>query len=172
MTEFNDKKATTGQQVLKAAPPGTQIHLYSDLASDPRPAHKIIETLGRNNIILYQDPSNMKTGHWVALSIHPETLEIFFFSSYGGKPDVEKMQWVSRKRLIESGQVRNVLNDGLKFFARHGWTIHYNDRPFQVVGDNTATCGVWSVAFLQSGLNPDEFACTKKTGEDFYYEYF
>lgn len=72
-------------------------------------------------------------------------------------PDRRKMEWVSRRELYESGQARNILNDGLKEFARRGWVIHYNVYPFQVEGDGSATCGIWSAAFLNSGMNPDEF---------------
>ena len=172
MIDFDYRKPTTGRDILAAAPPGTQIHLYSDLAKDPRPAHKIIESLGRNNIILLQNPSKMNSGHWIGLSIHPEERKMYFFSSYGGRPDEEKNMWLTPYSRWSSGQYRNVLNDGMKYFAQRGWEIHYNDKHFQIEGDDTATCGIWTVAFLRSGQDPDKFATRRKRAEDYYRQYF
>lgn len=172
---MNDRiifKPRTGQEVLKAAPPGTGLYLYSRLAKDPRPALEVVTSLKRNNIILLQDPDDMRTGHWISLSFHPETKEAFFFSSYGGMPDREKMEWISRGDLYRSGQSRNVLNDGLKELALRGWTIHYNNFPFQRRGDKTATCGIWSTAFLNSGVNPDEFMYNHLDPVAYYDLYF
>lgn len=172
MTDFNFRKPTTGTQVLNAAPPGTKIWLYSDLASDPRPAPVILSSMARNNLILMQNPNKMNTGHWISLSFHPETRDIYFFSSYGGKPDEEKNRWISQELLVRSRQRRNVLNDGLKYFAQIGWTVHYNDVPYQRVGDQSATCGIWASAFLRSGRNPDYFGAHHSSVKDYYDKYF
>lgn len=172
MTDFNFRKPTSGKQIKKAAPRGTKISLYSDLSSDPRPAYQVLADLPRNNIILIQNPQRMNTGHWVSLSFHPESREIFFFSSYGGKPDEEKNIWIPAGAQERSRQRRNVLNDGLKYFAQRGWTIHYNDVPYQVVGDDSATCGIWASAFLRSGRNPDYFGAHHSSVEDYYARYF
>lgn len=172
MTDFNPFAPTTGQAVLNAAPVNTHLYLYSDLARDPREAVDIISSLGRNSIILYQDPSRMNSGHWVSLALHPERKEAYFFSSYGGKPDEEKNRWISQQQLASSGQARNVLNDGLKEYMKKGWEIHYNDFPFQKAGDQTATCGVWSTAFLNEGVDPDEFVRRRKSARDYFFKYF
>lgn len=173
MNEFNYYRPTTGAQVLRAAPPGTAMFLYSDLASDPRPPEDVLmDRMARNNIILYQDPHKMNSGHWTSLSFKPETREAYFFSSYGGMPDREKMRWLKKKDLRRSGQARNVINDGLKYLARNGWTVHYNDHPYQIEGDDTATCGIWSTAFLNSGLNPDEFYEVHEPVERYFERYF
>lgn len=161
-----------GDEVLRAAPRGTKIYLYSDLCRDPRSARDIVLSLGRNSLILVQDPDDMKTGHWTSLSIHPERKEIYFFSSYGGMPDKEKIQWVRRSKLIRSGQIRNVLNDGLKALAMEGWVIHYNDYPYQHVGDRTATCGIWATAFMNSRKNPDEFENSHRPLADYFEQYY
>lgn len=173
MNEFNYYRPTTGAQVLHAAPPGTSMFLYSDLASDPRPPQDVLmQRMGRNNIILYQDPNDMRSGHWTSLAFKPETREAFFFSSYGGMPDREKMSWLKKRDLRRSGQLRNVINDGLKWMAQHGWTVHYNDHPYQIEGDRSATCGIWSTAFLNSGLNPDEFFLVHEPVQRYYERYF
>ena len=161
-----------GREVLAASPPGTRLYLYSDLASDPRQPLDVLLSMGRNNIILLQDPDKMNSGHWIALSIHPETREVYFFSTYGGMPDREKIKWLSSADLMRSGQKRNVLNDALKELAMLGWTIYYNDYPYQVEGDNTATCGIWSAAFLNSGMNPDQFEAYHYPLPKYYYTLF
>lgn len=162
----------TGAEVLKAAPVGTRLYLYSELASDPRPPIVVLSSMGRDNLILLQDPDKMNTGHWIALSFHPETREAFFFSTYGGMPDREKMRWITHQELIRSHQGRNVINDGLRELAIRGWKIHYNDFPYQKEGDHTATCGIWSTAFLNSGQNPDDFSKNHLPVEEYYSLYF
>lgn len=165
-------KPRGGDEVLRAAPPGTRIFLYSDLCSKPDSAYNILRLLPRNSIILLQNPQKMNSGHWISLSFHPETKEVYFFSSYGGMPDREKNRWLSPQERNISGQMRNLLNDGLKEFARRGWVVHYNDYPFQQEGDKTATCGIWATAFMNSGLNPEEFERRHKNVEDYYQLYF
>lgn len=131
----------------------------------------------RNHIILLQDPDKMSSGHWLGLSIHPERREIFYFSSYGGKPDVEKHRWIPADSMIESHQSTDVFNDGLKeLMEEDGWTIHYNQYRYQIEGDRTATCGIWTAAFLRTGMNPDDFNWFVEdlglTPVHLYYAYF
>lgn len=165
-------KPRSGVEVMKASPKGTEMFLYSDLCSRPGSAYDILCSLPRNSIILLQNPDKMNSGHWVSLSFHPETKEVYFFSSYGGMPDREKNKWLSMEGRRRSGQVRNLLNDGLKQFAKRGWQIHYNDYPYQIEGDSTATCGIWATAFMNSGLNPDEFEERHKSVFDYYRQFF
>ena len=50
--------------------------------------------------------------------------------------------------------------------------MYYNDYPYQIEGDRTATCGIWVAAFLNSGLNPDDFAEENERRErDVFYYY-
>jgi hypothetical protein len=97
---------------------------------------------------------------------------MYFFSSYGGKPDAEMNEWISYASREASGQGRFLLNDGLKGLTMKGWTVYYNDYPYQVKGDKTATCGIWATAFLNSGLNPDEFELNHQTDEYYFRKYF
>lgn len=161
-----------GDEMLRAVPGDTALYLYSAIAKDPRPAVDILLSLHRNNIILLQDPDKLNSGHWTSLSFHPEKKEAYFFSSYGGKPDEEKNKWLSFEDRLKSGQVRNVINDGLLELYKRGWTIHYNDKKYQKIHDKTATCGIWTAAFLRDGGNPDQFAKHKKTVEEYYRRYF
>lgn len=128
--------------------------------------------LPARSVILYQDPKQMNTGHWVAIWKDAAHRRVHFFSSYGGRPDEEKNQWVSAQALDRSGQRRNVLNDGLKQMLMEGWEVHYNDHQFQRVGDESATCGIWVAAFLNSRLTPDEFAINHKTDKEYFNQYF
>ena len=162
----------SGKEVLEAAPRGTEIFRYSDLCQIDADPVSILLSLPVHSIILLQDPRNMNSGHWVALSRNNRKKEMYFFSSYGGKPDAELNEWIGYTGREVSGQGRLLLNDGLKGLAYEGWTIYYNDYPYQVKGDKTATCGIWATAFLNSGLNPDEFEDAHGTEDYYYRKYF
>lgn len=154
-------KPRSGNEMMQAIKAPSSLWLYSNLcekfAHDPLMMLHHIFNGKRNALILLQDPRNMNSGHWISLSIHPEKKSIYFFSSYGGKPDREKNEWLSDFSLLRSNQKDDIINDALKRLHKMGWKVHYNDFPYQREGDNTATCGIWTAAFLNSGLNPDDF---------------
>lgn len=172
----------SGDEIQRAAYGSPPIYLYSTLCEEMKKTGNPVEVLENmfskslKNFILIQNPKRMNNGHWCSLSMNPYTREIYFFSSYGGRPDEEKNQWISRQGRILSGQDANLLNDGLKQMMKRGWTIHFNQYPYQVKGDKTATCGIWTVAFLNSNMNPDDFFqhCAKYniSAIDFYKQYF
>lgn len=172
----------SGDEVQRACRGHPPIYLYSDLCRKMErsgdPAGIILDMLNKSdkNFILLQSPRDPNNGHWTSLSMNPYLHEIYFFSSYGGRPDEEKNQWISIRGRILSGQEANLLNDGLKELKKRGWTIHYNNFPYQVKGDKTATCGIWCVGFLNSNLNPDQFFqhCAKYniSAVDIYRKYF
>lgn len=177
MSESILYKPRSGEEVSESCG-GAPIYLYSDLARAMRKegaVNVILQLMSRSlkNFILVQDPDNMLSGHWTGLEFNPPEREIYFFSSYGGKPDEEKRKWLPKKARVKSGQNLDVLNDGLKEFAKGGWTIHYSQYPYQKPGDDTATCGIWTSAFMNSGLDPDEFheqtKRHKRAPEDYYY---
>ena len=162
----------SGKEVLDAAPPGTKIYLYSDLCQRKGSPESILLSLPVKCIILLQNPRQLNSGHWVALVRNRRKKEMYYFSSYGGRPDVELTEWVSLPQREVSGQGTNLLNDGLKILHELGWTIYYNDFPYQKKGDETATCGIWATAFLHSGLNPDEFEDNHRSDEYYFRQYF
>lgn len=139
------------------------IVLYSDLCrmfesfGPPRTIQQLYKHMGSKILILLQNPEKLNSGHWMSLTIVPRRKEIYFFSSYGGKPDEEKNRWLSYFDRKTSGQLQNVLNDSLKELHISGWNVHFNDHPYQVEGDGTATCGIWTAAFLNMDCNPDDF---------------
>lgn len=186
-TKYKDKrehdiiyKPRDGEEMEHAAANTAPIYKYSDLVelAEKHGSNRLLAMMfkrANNNIILLQDPSNMDSGHWISVSRNPKKKEIYFFSTYGGKPDVEKNKWINEDDLIESGQLLNIFNDGLRSAQEHGWEIHYNDYPYQKEGDKTAVCGIYTAAFLRSGLNPDEFKqetlnlCKKGINPAVYY---
>ena len=170
----------TGKEMMEATG-GVPIRVYSNVCRDME-EEGAVKTLTRilrpynKCIILLQDPHKMNSGHWTSVSVNPQKKEIYFCSSYGGKPDEEKNRWIPLSEQIVSNQSQNPLNDSLKEFCKLGYTIYYNDFPYQREGDKTATCGIWVAAFLNSGMNPDEFAYyTNSNGLsafDYYRKYF
>ena len=155
-------KPRDGEEMEYATLHKVPIYKYSELCELAK-KHGATALLSRifkksnQNIILLQDPSNMNSGHWISVSRNPKRKQMYFFSTYGGKPDVEKIKWMNEDDLRESNQLINIFNDGLRECQNHGWEIYYNDFPYQKEGDNTAVCGIYTAAFLRSGQNPDEF---------------
>lgn len=160
----------TGEEVLRAAPDGTKLFLYSEIAN--LTPLQLLKRFGKDNIILYQNPRKMNSGHWSAVKILPEIQEAYFFSSYGGKPDEEKNKWIQPTELQKSRQNGNSINDLLKFLYRIGWTVYYNDYHYQELSDGTATCGIWASAFLNSEENPDDFERDHKDLHFYYNRFF
>lgn len=172
-------KPRTGEEMVKAT--HAPIYLYSQMCENVERSGvgRVLSDLFSKSpkaVILLQNPSRMSSGHWMGLSIKPATKEIYFFSSYGGRPDFEKNEWLSEDSRIQSGQNTNALNDGLKQMAERGWKVHYNDHPYQFVGDGSATCGIWTAAFLNSDMNPDEFWTFNHLNHlgarDYFFAYF
>lgn len=152
----------SGLEMERAMQGRTPVYEYSNLCrlgEKHGPTAMLARMFERSptNIILLQDPSNMHSGHWISVSRNLPKKEIYFFSTYGGKPDCEKIKWMNEDDLRQSGQYMNIFRDGLMDLQKHGWTIHYNDYPYQKPNEKTAVCGIYTVAFLRSGKNPDEF---------------
>ncbi len=178
-------KPRSGEEMEEATLNKVPVYTYSELCEmgekhGPRAMLAQMFKKSNDNIILLQDPKNMNSGHWISVSRNPRKKEIYFFSTYGGKPDAEKVQWMTDDDLLESGQDLNIFNEGLHELQRHGWEIHYNDYQYQKPDDDTATCGIFTAAFLRSGKNPDEFEAETKriiaSGQDpavvYYRRYF
>lgn len=144
------------------------IHKYSDLARmaekhGPQALLSHMFRQAKDHIILLQNPKNMNSGHWFSVSCRPKHKQIYFFSTYGKKPDIEKMEWMDEDDLRESGQLLNIFNEGMREMQKHGWEIHFNDHKYQDERDKTATCGIYTVAFIRGKDDPETFY--KKTQE-------
>lgn len=153
----------SGAEMEEATLHKVPVYEYSELCSMAEKAGSAARMLshmfrrGESSIILLQDPANMSSGHWISITRNLPKKEIYFFSTYGGKPDNEKIKWINEDDLRESGQFLNIFREGLRDMQAHGWEIHYNDYPYQKPRDKTATCGIYTAAFIRSGLNPEEF---------------
>ena len=155
-------KPRTGDEMRKATLNKAPIYKYSELCDEASKVgiRKMLANMfsrGNQAIVLLQDPKNPNSGHWFGINRIPRKREIYFFSTYGGKPDIEKIDWMSEDELVKSGQILHIFQKGLRDLQQRGWEIHYNDHPYQYEGDDTAFCGIMTAAFLRSGQNPDEF---------------
>jgi hypothetical protein len=155
-------KPRSGDEMEAATQHRVPVYTYSELCRlgerhGPRAMLAQMFKRSNDNIILLQDPQNMNSGHWISVSRNPRKKEVYFFSTYGGKPDCEKIAWMDEDSLRESGQYLNIFREGLRDLQKHGWEIHYNDHHYQEEGDNTATCGIYTAAFLRTGKNPEVF---------------
>ena len=153
----------TGTEMENATLHKVPVYEYSELcnmaARTGTPTRMLAQMFKRapSSIVLLQDPQNMSSGHWISITCNRAKKEIYFFSTYGGKPDVEKNKWIKEDDLRESGQIADIFRDGLRDLQLHGWEIHYNDYPYQKPNDKTAVCGIYTAAFIRSGLNPEQF---------------
>lgn len=178
MPKYSPTRPTTDKQ-LSVASNGVPIYLYNKISKES-PLNLPYMLGGRNlnpaMIVLIQDPKSPSVGHWVCVVYNKRRDEYYFFSSYGGRPDEEKNSFISPQDQIISGQNNNFISDGLRYLYSLGKKIHYNEFEYQKIGDKTATCGIWCVAFILSNMNPTEFfhfvKNKKLSAKDFFYLYF
>jgi hypothetical protein len=78
------------------------------------------------NIILYQYDSDM--GHWVFLKCDKDNRELYFFDSYGNKPDGAWPYLVNTKSLPEP---KHVLTAIMNRYAMKGFKYEYNTHNIQ-----------------------------------------
>jgi hypothetical protein len=79
-------------------------------------------------LILLYTPHDPKSGHWVCLMRHPDS--IYYFDSYGDRPDEEEDlngQSPTLTRLLQAS----------------GLPVFYNTHQYQKLRDDIATCGRW-----------------------------
>jgi hypothetical protein len=78
------------------------------------------------NVILYQYDSDM--GHWVLLKCDPANRDLYFFDSYGNKPDGAWPYLVNTKALPEPKQVLTCI---IFRYAHNGYKLEYNTYNIQ-----------------------------------------
>jgi hypothetical protein len=131
---------------------------YGDLKPDME--------LSYYNIILYQYDSDM--GHWVLLKCDPSKRELYFFDSYGNKPDGAWPYLVNTKALPEPNHVLT----GIMFkYAHKGFKYEYN--TYNIQGNlkdasmADSECGELAILrILNEHMSDKEFAdyCLKLGG--------
>ena len=118
----------------------TKIIKYSDLSK----YKSITDLLPRKRdyvFLLYLDDINK--GHWTAL-IRDDT-NIYFFCSYGSKPD-EPLSWVDCKTRIQLGVAVPFLTRLLN--NAKGFNIYYNPIKYQQENDDVNSCGRYITLFI------------------------
>lgn len=118
----------------------TKILKYTDLSK----YKSINDLLPRQRdycYLLYLDDYNK--GHWTALI--RDGKDIYFFCSYGSKPD-EPLTWVDCNTRIKLGTavpfLTRLLNDA------NGYNIYYNPIKYQQEKDDVNSCGRYITLFL------------------------
>lgn len=136
-----------------------RIVIYDDIIRQTSSIEHIFD--GYDGVIIYYP--NKKTGlnstygHYCALTKDMKNKTIYFFDSYGEKPDQQK-PLMNRNELYQGEGEENTLVKYLLKQKLYGWNIDYNNKPIQSYANNSATCGRWSLLrTVFSFLTNDEF---------------
>lgn len=137
----------TGNDIKKKAKQ-VKIMTYKDLLDYPS-IDSVLEPYGRV-VILYEQMPNI--GHWVCLFNGPsdddEFGTIYFFDSYGLKPDDEQ-DWIDIEFRQKNWQDRRYLSQLLKESPAE---VEYNEYKLQGKNQDIGTCGKWCIARLSMPL--------------------
>jgi hypothetical protein len=147
-----------GKILSKITSKSFTIYRYADLKPDM--------DLSYYNIILYQFDGDM--GHWVMLRCNTNGRELYFFDSYGNKPDGAWPYIVNTKGLPEP---KHVLSEIIQRHISIGYKLNYNS--FNIQGNlkdqglADSECGELVILrILNEHMNDREFAeyCLKLGG--------
>jgi hypothetical protein len=131
------------------SPPGTRVISYSQLLR----IKNLDSQLDRGPlIILLKYMPNY--GHWISISKSAPN-EYNYFSSYGTKPENDS-QFIG-KYFYQYNAPKYLLKNYLKNKFNQNYKIFFNEIKYQNFFDNTKSCGVWVLFFLNSGKNINEF---------------
>lgn len=93
-------------------------------------------------------------GHYCAL-IKGKNNKIFFFDSYGGRPDVDQKRFSGGQRKSLYNEQENSL---INLLIDSGYNVDYSHHKLQSKDPNVATCGRWSLTRCAlSDLTNDQF---------------
>jgi len=94
------------------------------------------------------------SGHYVTLIRNKANRTIYFFDSYGGKPDVDQKKYaMNRDELYDEEH-----NSLIKLLLKKGWNVDYNHVPLQASSPDVATCGRWGLTrVMWKHLTNDQF---------------
>lgn len=121
--------------------PNARILKYSELPTET-PAEDFLKK-GEVVYILYEAEEN--SGHWVAMCRSAKPDSIYYFDSYGNKPDVP-LTWVDKKTNERLGQGKPTLTNMFKITKI---PVYYNNYEYQDKDDKQmATCGRFATSFL------------------------
>ena len=100
-------------------------------------------------ILLYELQQNV--GHWVC--VRRINNEIYYFDSYGGKPDTPLSWSKNTNKLLGQGQPFLT-----ELFKKSPIPVYINTVKYQNMNrPDITTCGLWCVAFIKSELDLNLF---------------
>lgn len=137
--------------VLQRKKRPVQFFKYKELPDDPAELALLLLTHPAR-FLFHEESKNSDVGHWTALVRRDN--HICWFSSYGFLPDGELM--ISADLRKAPGQHFNKISRALHYLHEHGYVIHFCSVPLQRLGDGTASCGIWCLAFLTSRISDFE----------------
>nr|CAI9421340.1 PRO [Cafeteriavirus-dependent mavirus] len=120
---------------------------------------KNINGLFRNDnklIIFYPNHrGEVLYGHYCAL-IMGRNDTVYFFDSYGGRPDVDQKRYSGTQRKDLYKEEENSL---INLLLESGYDVDYSHHKLQSLTNNSATCGRWCLTRCAlKNLTNDEFA--------------
>ena len=133
---------------LKKHNKNVPIILFSSLTTTPEKLlYNIKISDGKGSIIFVGEEG--KIGHWVCIKLYGRK-RINYFDSYGYTPIS------ARKNFIAGSQQYKILtyiNTVLAYLFYKGYDIHYNNVPFQTIGDGSTDCGEWCIKYILYPFN-------------------
>lgn len=118
--------------------PNAKIVKYSEIPRET-PVEEWLK-VGEVIFLLYEHELN--SGHWCCIARGPKA--VYYFDSYGNRPDVP-LAWTDSEKREELGENEKVLT---RMFQMSKVPVYYNNFDYQSKEDGVATCGRWCVAFL------------------------
>ena len=138
--------------------PGIKIVSYPELANGLP-----FDSQGRFILLYVTDISkDSQMGHWVC--VFKKDNAIFYFDSYGNKPD-EPLSWLSQNK-------RKSLHQYTPYLSQHlratGLPVYFSPFPLQSPAHRIATCGKHCVIrLIHKDLGIDEYAAFLKSIKKF-----
>jgi len=112
--------------------------------------NNIKDLFRRTNKVIIFYPSTPSYGHYCCLCKNDNT--IYFFDSYGKKPDTQKNYAEDRNELYRERE-----NSLIRLLLDSNYVVDYSDHVLQK--GRTATCGRWCLLRCAcAGMSNDEFA--------------
>lgn len=138
---MNYDKALSAGDIYKLMNNKVNIVSYKDIHKFNN-INELLEPYGKC-ILLYHTKKNY--GHWVCLYENDHKTDIFFFDSYGFKPDTQ-LKYIHNSLKKELNHDYNYL---IKLLYDSNKNIFFNEYKLQKVGKNIKTCGLWVVLRLK-----------------------
>lgn len=145
LTKYYTYRDLDGQSIVNFT--GKEPVLYANVVK-----YKTLKALlGKENfVIILYETSDATTGHWVSITFNDKLNTVYFYDSYGYKPDYEKSVGA-----VYASQYPNWITNLLD---NSGVPYEWNKEDLQARG-KVATCGHWATisSKLLRNLSINEF---------------